>query len=108
MFWSLAFSALLMGLAGGPHCAAMCGAACATIARNARGPRGMASFQMGRLLGYSAAGAGGAERRFCAGAGSSGDGERGQHAERCELASGSGLRLGLLALCKRLRVGRER
>ncbi len=32
---SLAFTALLMGLTGGPHCLAMCGAACAAL-----GPRG--------------------------------------------------------------------
>ena len=28
---SMAITALLMGLAGGPHCSAMCGAACAGI-----------------------------------------------------------------------------
>ena len=28
---SLAVTALVMGLAGGPHCIAMCGAACAGI-----------------------------------------------------------------------------
>ncbi len=28
---SMAITALLMGLAGGPHCIAMCGAACAGI-----------------------------------------------------------------------------
>ena len=32
---SLAVTALLMGLAGGPHCIAMCGAACAGIGRAA-------------------------------------------------------------------------
>lgn len=52
--WSLAFAALLMGLAGGPHCVAMCGAACAGLGR---GPRGMALFHLGRLGGYAAAGA---------------------------------------------------
>ncbi|HBH38337.1 MAG TPA: sulfite exporter TauE/SafE family protein, partial [Curvibacter sp.] len=30
---SLALTALLMGLVGGPHCIAMCGAACAGIAQ---------------------------------------------------------------------------
>ena len=48
-----------MGLVGGPHCLAMCGAACGGLVR-AGGPRkvpGMWSFQAGRLLGYSAAGA---------------------------------------------------
>lgn len=56
---SLAMTALLMGLAGGPHCVAMCGAACAGIGQ-AAGPRknsAMWSFQAGRVLGYSALGA---------------------------------------------------
>jgi sulfite exporter TauE/SafE len=34
---TLALTALLMGLAGGPHCVAMCGVACAGLARAARG-----------------------------------------------------------------------
>jgi sulfite exporter TauE/SafE len=56
---SLVLAGFLMGLAGGPHCAAMCGAACAGIVRgaNARAAPGMAKFQLGRLVGYSAAGA---------------------------------------------------
>ncbi len=48
-----------MGVAGGPHCIAMCGAACAGIA-HAAGERKTAalwSFQAGRLVGYSAMGA---------------------------------------------------
>lgn len=56
---SLAMTALLMGLVGGPHCIAMCGAACAGIGQ-AAGPRknsAMWSFQVGRILGYSALGA---------------------------------------------------
>jgi len=56
---SLAFTALLMGLAGGPHCVAMCGAACAGIGQ-AAGPRGnlaMGAFQLGRIMGYSLLGA---------------------------------------------------
>jgi sulfite exporter TauE/SafE len=59
MSYALAGTALLMGLAGGPHCAVMCGAACAGISRGAAGgpARGMWTFQLGRLLGYSAAGA---------------------------------------------------
>jgi sulfite exporter TauE/SafE len=52
---TLALTALLMGLAGGPHCMAMCGAACGGLTR-ASG-RGMAEFQAGRLIGYSVAGA---------------------------------------------------
>ena len=56
---SLAVTAMLMGLAGGPHCVAMCGAACAGLAQ-AAGPgsrQALTAFQVGRLLGYSALGA---------------------------------------------------
>lgn len=56
---SLALTALLMGLVGGPHCVAMCGAACAGMAQ-AAGPRhnrAIAGFQIGRIIGYSALGA---------------------------------------------------
>ncbi len=44
-----------MGLAGGPHCVAMCGAACAGIGRSAAGSssRSMWAFQLGRIMGYS-------------------------------------------------------
>jgi sulfite exporter TauE/SafE len=56
---SLALTALLMGLAGGPHCVAMCGAACAGIAQasGARRQTALWSFQLGRLLGYALLGA---------------------------------------------------
>lgn len=56
---SLAVTALLMGLAGGPHCIAMCGAACAGIGQ-AAGPHrqaAMLTFQLGRILGYALLGA---------------------------------------------------
>ena len=56
---SLALTSLLMGLAGGPHCIAMCGAACAGIGQ-AAGPRknsAMLTFQLGRIIGYSSLGA---------------------------------------------------
>lgn len=55
---ALAATALLMGLAGGPHCVAMCGAACAGIGRTQGGGRTQALwvFQAGRVLGYSALG----------------------------------------------------
>jgi sulfite exporter TauE/SafE len=55
---SLAGTALLMGLVGGPHCVAMCGAACAGLARrgDAAGWRKLLGFQVGRLLGYSSLG----------------------------------------------------
>ena len=48
-----------MGLAGGPHCVAMCGAACAGIGQAAGPARGRAllSFQAGRVIGYAGLGA---------------------------------------------------
>ncbi len=56
---TLVATALLMGLAGGPHCVAMCGAACAGIGRTQAGQsaRALWVFQAGRLLGYSSLGA---------------------------------------------------
>lgn len=59
MLDSMTLSALVMGLLGGPHCVAMCGAACAGIARAAepRSTRALWSFQLSRLLGYSLMGA---------------------------------------------------
>lgn len=56
---TLATTALLMGLVGGPHCIAMCGAACAGIGQAAgdRRTAAMWLFQVGRILGYSAMGA---------------------------------------------------
>lgn len=53
-----AATALLMGLAGGPHCTAMCGAARAGVVRAGRQPRlARWQFQAGRLLVCSLAGA---------------------------------------------------
>ena len=58
---ALATTALLMGLAGAPHCAAMCGAACTGIVRGCAG--GVAqeastlSFHAARLASYAAGGA---------------------------------------------------
>ena len=59
MQFSLGATALLMGLVGGPHCVAMCGAACAGIgqAAGARKNTAILSFQLGRIVGYSALGA---------------------------------------------------
>ncbi len=59
MLESMAVSALVMGLVGGPHCVAMCGAACAGIARAAgpRSTRALWTFQFSRLVGYSLMGA---------------------------------------------------
>ncbi len=71
---ALAGTALLMGLAGGPHCVAMCGAACAGVVRLVRPPAGggvatwappaaaggsaaTVALHAGRLLGYAAGGA---------------------------------------------------
>lgn len=54
---SLAGTALLMGIAGAPHCAAMCGAACGGLTSAARPGRSRWLFQGGRLAGYAAAGA---------------------------------------------------
>lgn len=56
---ALAITAGLMGLVGGPHCIAMCGAACAGIGQAAgeRGTAAMGAFQIGRMAGYAAMGA---------------------------------------------------
>ena len=61
---TLALTALLMGLAGGPHCIAMCGAACGAITRAPAAANSQHSvlgstllFQAGRLSGYALAGA---------------------------------------------------
>lgn len=58
MLISLAATALLMGLAGGPHCIAMCGAACVGIGQAAgeRKTSAMWTFQAGRIVGYAALG----------------------------------------------------
>ena len=53
---ALFLSAVLMGLAGTPHCLAMCGAACTAAAGGGRA-RNLLPFHLGRLLAYSAAGA---------------------------------------------------
>jgi len=59
MQFSLGATALLMGLVGGPHCVAMCGAACAGIGQAAgvRKNSAILGFQLGRVVGYSAMGA---------------------------------------------------
>lgn len=75
---ALVGTALLMGLAGGPHCVAMCGAACgatarlvrivriaqpptgggvATLAPSAVAPGATLALHAGRMLGYAAGGA---------------------------------------------------
>lgn len=52
---ALILSAALMGLAGTPHCLAMCGAACAAV--NGRAGYRLGFFHVGRALSYAAAGA---------------------------------------------------
>jgi len=52
---ALAGSALLMGLAGTPHCLAMCGPTAAACGRAGRGAAG--AFQLGRMLSYGLGGA---------------------------------------------------
>lgn len=55
---ALGLSALMLGLAATPHCAAMCGAACAGIARGCGDPKqGLLALHAGRFLSYTAAGA---------------------------------------------------
>lgn len=54
---SFALATFLMGVAGGPHCIAMCGAACAYIQRHQRTHTQFATFLAGRLLGYASMGA---------------------------------------------------
>ncbi|MFP5467982.1 MAG: sulfite exporter TauE/SafE family protein, partial [Gammaproteobacteria bacterium] len=56
---SMAMTALIMGIVGGPHCVAMCGAACAGISRAAgqQGSRALWTFQASRMLGYALMGA---------------------------------------------------
>lgn len=59
MLSSLLLTALLMGLAGGPHCVAMCGAASAGVVGGCgvRRQQGVLAFQCGRILGYALLGA---------------------------------------------------
>ncbi|MEQ1599295.1 MAG: sulfite exporter TauE/SafE family protein [Methylotenera sp.] len=54
---SLALTTLFMGLAGGPHCIAMCGAACASLQKGQGGVNDLWKFQAGRLIGYASLGA---------------------------------------------------
>jgi uncharacterized protein len=52
----LALTTLLMGLAGGPHCIAMCGAACGGMQTNNMGLQTV-KFHSGRVIGYAILGA---------------------------------------------------
>lgn len=53
----LVITTLLMGLAGGPHCIAMCGAACASLQQVAPKNQALWKFHAGRVMGYAALGA---------------------------------------------------
>lgn len=58
MTFALAITVLLMGLAGAPHCAAMCGPACGAVLRGCGGTRAAGlGFHVGRLASYAAGGA---------------------------------------------------
>jgi len=56
MSLTLATTALVMGIAGAPHCAAMCGPACGGMAGASGSRRALWVFQAGRLTGYTVAG----------------------------------------------------
>jgi uncharacterized protein len=55
--YPLALTTLFMGLAGGPHCIAMCGAACASLEKGQGGAYDLYKFHAGRLVGYASLGA---------------------------------------------------
>lgn len=59
MATSLALTAFMMGVLGGPHCVAMCGAACAGLGQAAgeRRSQAMLAFLAGRVGGYALLGA---------------------------------------------------
>lgn len=60
MTGQLLLTAALMGLAGSPHCVAMCAAGCGAAARACAGPRpsvSLAWMMLGRALAYAVAGA---------------------------------------------------
>ncbi len=54
---ALIYSALVMGLAGGPHCVAMCGAACTAFTQDADKPHAIWLYHLGRVCGYALLGA---------------------------------------------------
>jgi sulfite exporter TauE/SafE len=53
----LILTALFMGLAGGPHCVAMCGPACGALRSGSQSRFLPAFFHGGRLIGYASLGA---------------------------------------------------
>lgn len=50
-------SAFMLGLAGAPHCTAMCAAPCAAVVGRGAGGAGSIAFHASRIAGYAAAGA---------------------------------------------------
>ncbi|WP_269532948.1 sulfite exporter TauE/SafE family protein [Chitinimonas sp. BJYL2] len=54
---ALITSALLMGIAGSPHCVAMCGASCSALSAGPVRHKALVTLQLGRLLSYAAGGA---------------------------------------------------
>lgn len=54
---ALIYSALVMGLAGGPHCVAMCGAACNSFTQSPEKPYAIYFYHLGRVCGYALLGA---------------------------------------------------
>lgn len=57
MQMALLYSALLMGIAGGPHCVAMCGAACTGLTQSQQHPLAIYQYHIGRICGYALLGA---------------------------------------------------
>lgn len=53
---SLIITTFMMGIAGGPHCIAMCGAACGGLQKNSASMN-IWQFHLGRILGYTMLGA---------------------------------------------------
>jgi uncharacterized protein len=53
----LVLTTLLMGLAGGPHCIAMCGAACGSLQKSSVQGSLIWQFHTGRVIGYATLGA---------------------------------------------------
>jgi len=54
---TLIASTFMLGLAGAPHCTAMCAAPCAAVVGRGAGRAGSVAFHAARILGYAAAGA---------------------------------------------------
>jgi sulfite exporter TauE/SafE len=54
---ALVLSGVLMGAAGAPHCAAMCGVSSTALTRRCGGRNAPTAFHVGRVAGYAAVGA---------------------------------------------------